>query len=275
MALAAAAAVFYVLSAAFLIVAYATLDPYSSSPASGFAHAGSWLQFVAWIVALCSVTAACWRSTLRGDWQGMTELALAAVGTLLIAIGFLIGAVNISAGLTPYVLLAVGTGIWTLLAFGLAAVRSLVEEQADAPGRARPRYAGLWLVVAGGLLLFAIGSGFTLDPTDRATGIAKGVLQASGAAGVGAAIAIARSKGYLTSRSARDAMTGIGLLAAANVAVAVVAGLVFGSGLTLNGIRIGMSIATAILLVAGATLGVAAWARVREIVAERGTVPFT
>jgi hypothetical protein len=51
--------------------------------------------------------------------------------------------------------------------------------------------------------------------------------------------------------------------------------LVFGSGLTLDGIRIGMSIATAIMLVAGATLGVAAWARVREIVAERGTMPFT
>ncbi len=152
MALAMAAASFLVLGSAFLIAAYATLTPTSVGTASGFIHAGLWLQFVAGIAALGAVCAAGWAQHLRSQWQGAAEMATGAAATLLIAIGWLIDATTTEASSAAYVLQGVGIGIWALLALGLAALRSLAEQAAESGAASkRPRYAGLWLIAAIGL----------------------------------------------------------------------------------------------------------------------------
>jgi hypothetical protein len=268
MALAVTAACFYVLGAAFSIAAYATLAPSSYGTSSGFLTAGLWLQFVAGLAAMGAAGVACWEQVQRRNWQGAGAAAVLAVGALLVAIGWLVAATSSTTTSTPETLLAVGIGIWALLALGMAALRSLAEQQtASTAGPDWPRYADLWLAAAAALLILAIGSGFTLDVTDQGTGITAGALHAFGAAGVGAAIAVARTRGLLASRPSVVALTGLGLLAATGIAVAVMAGVAFEPDATLLGIRIGISVAIAVELAAAAALGIAAWIRVRELVA--------
>jgi len=104
MALAVAAATFFVLGSAFLIAAYATLTPTSAGTASGFIHAGLWLQFVAGVSALGAVFAAGWAQVLHSQWQAAAEMVIGAVATLLIAIGWLIDATTTEASSAAYVL---------------------------------------------------------------------------------------------------------------------------------------------------------------------------
>lgn len=268
MALAVAAAGFFVLGSAFLIAAYATLTPTSAGTATGFIHAGLWLQFVAGTAALGAVCAAGWAQVLRSRWQAVAEIVIGAVATLMIAIGWLIDATATDADSAAYVLQGVGIGIWALLGLGVAALRSLAEQATNSGEAAkRSRYAGLWLIAAIGLVLLAVGTGFTLDPLDDGTAIAAGVLQAAGAGVLCGAVTAARRRGYLISRPAAVAEVALGLLAGSGVAVAVVGGLVFGTDVTLTGIRAGMPIAIATQLAAVAVLGLAAWMRVRELAA--------
>jgi len=128
--------------------------------------------------------------------------------------------------------------------------------------------------VALGLVLLAVGAGFTLDPLEQGTAIAAGVLQAVGAGVLCGAVTAARARGYLDSRPAAVARIGLGLLAGAGAAIALVGGLVFGADVTLTGIRIGMSIAIAIQLAAIAVLGLAGWIRVREPAADMRSYPL-
>ena len=266
MALVVLAAGLFVLADAFLVAAYAVVTPESAGTASGLGHAGLWLQFAAGIAALGAVCAACWEQVLRSLWQGAAEIAIAAIGTLLIVIGMLLDATSGSSASS--VMEATGIGIWALLALGIAAFRSIAEQApggTDAAGQ--PRYAVLWVAAAAGLTLLAVGSGFTLDITSKGTGIAVGVLEGAGALALCAVVAAARGRGYLASRPAADAQAGLALLAAAGAAIAIVAGVVFGSGLTVTGIRVGMSVAIAVQLAAMTVLALAAWTRVRELAA--------
>lgn len=268
MALAMAAASFLVLGSAFLVAAWAILTPTSAGTATGFIHAGLWLQFVAGVAALGAVCAAGWAQVLRARRQAVAEMATGAVATLLIAIGWLINATTTAANSAAYVLQAVGIGIWALLALGVAALRSLSEQAADSEDAVRgPRYAALWLIAAIGLVLLAVGSGFTLDPLDQGTAIAAGVLQAMGAGVLCGAVTVACIRGCLSSGPVAITQIGLGLLAGAGVAIAVTGGLVFGPDATLTGIRAGMSTATTIQLAAIAVLGLAGWIRVRELAA--------
>lgn len=229
MALAVAGACFFVLGSAFLIAAWVTLTPTSAGTAGGFINAGLWLQFIAGVAALGAVCAAGWAQVLRHKRQAAAEVATAAVATLLIAIGWLTDAATSEANSAAYVLQAVGIAIWALLALGVAALCSLTEQAHDSEESAkRPRSAALWLIVAIGLVLLAIGAGFTLDPLDQGTAIAAGVLQAAGAGILCGAVNAARLRGYLNSRPAAVAPVGLGLLADSGAAVAVVGGLVFG-----------------------------------------------
>lgn len=108
MALAVAAAGLFVLGSAFLIAAYATLTPTSAGTATGFIHAGLWLQFVAGVAALGAVCAAGWAQVLRRHWQAAAEMVTGAVATLLIAIGWLIDATTTDADSAAYVLQGIG-----------------------------------------------------------------------------------------------------------------------------------------------------------------------
>jgi hypothetical protein len=273
MALGALAAFVFVLGDAFGVAAYAVLTPSNVGTSSDFIHASDWLQFVAGVAALAAVCAGGWELVLQRAWEGVWEIVAGTLGTLIIAIGLLISAVFAQSSSASNIVGAVGFGVWALLVLSRAARRSLAEQGAASDGRtAPPRQAILWLVAASGILLLAIGFGFTPDISSKAIGIAAGCLEAVGVSVLLGALAAARTEGYLPSRAAPIALGGLVILAVAFASFAVVSGVVFGPNATLTGIRVGIPIAITIELIAVATLGFAAWTRVRElvIVSQRG-----
>lgn len=260
------AASLFALAAAFGVAAYAVLTPASSGTSRGFLHAADWLQFAAAVIAWAAICLVGWELVLARSWAGAWETGTAAVATLLVAIGLLVNAGSGESSSAAGVLVAVGVGVWAALVLSRAARRSLAEQESASAGAAPQRQAVLWLVAAAGLFVLAVGLGFTVQVTSKGTGIAAGVLKAAGTAVLLGALATARAKGYTHSFSALAATAGIAILAAAFAAMATVAGLVFGSGVTLTGLRVGISIALTIEVLAVATLAIAAWMRVRELV---------
>jgi len=276
MALLVAGAVVFVLGTAFLIAADATLSPSSLGASSDLAEAGRWLQFLAGACALGAVCTAGWELILRSEWVAGAEVAVVALGALLLTTGLLVSAA--SNGSTPAapVTGAVGIGIWALLVLSRAARASLAEQgpahgartavpaapAAPASRGGRGRQADLWLAAAIGLFVLAIGYGFTAAAASWGPGIAAGLLQAVGVAVLAGSVAAARTRGLLRSRPVPGVLTGLALLAVSFFAAAIVAGLAFG---TLAALGAGLAVVTAVELAGGTVLGVAAWTQVREL----------
>jgi hypothetical protein len=273
MALLVAGAVVFVLGTAFLIAADATLSPSSLGASSDLAEAGRWLQFLAGACALGAVCTAGWELILRSEWVAGAEIAVVALGALLLTTGLLVSAA--SNGSTPAapVTGAVGIGIWALLVLSRAARASLTEQgpahgartavpAAPASRGGRGRQADLWLAAAIGLFVLAIGYGFTAAAASWGPGIAAGLLQAVGVAVLAGSVAAARTRGLLCSRPVPGVLTGLALLAVSFFAAAIVAGLAFG---TLAALGAGLAVVTAVELAGGTVLGVAAWTQVREL----------
>jgi hypothetical protein len=262
MVLVVAAACCYALSTGLTLAAFATLTLTSAGSSADLAQAAGWLTFVAALLALAAVCAAGWGQLLEGNKADAAELGVAATATLLITIGTLVGATSDGSSSATDVIQAVGIGVWAALVLVQAGRLSLAEQAAGA----RSRQASLWLAAAGGLFMFAIGSGFTTDITDKGTGVAAGLLQAAGMAALCGAVAIARASGFFRASPARVAISGLAIMAAGYLAAAIVAAVVFGIGdFTLTRVRIGMSVIAAIQLLGIAVLGWAAWARIRGL----------
>lgn len=270
MALLVAGAVVFVFGTAFVLASDATL-PSSSSASSDLAQAGHWLQFLAAVALLGAVCVAGWEVIVRSDWAAGAEIAAAALGTLLLMIGLAAFAASNGSSPSAAVTEAVGIGVWALLVLSRAARASLAEQgpvnsavqetRSALPGAQGRRQADLWLAAAIGLFALAIGYGFTAA-SSRGPGIAAGLLQAVGIAALAGALAVARTRQMLRSRPVPVILAGLALLAISFLADAVVAGLAFA---TLTALGVGLSIVTAVELAAVAALGLAAWARVREL----------
>jgi hypothetical protein len=270
MALLVAGAVVFVLGTAFLIASDATL-PSSLGASSDLAQAGRWLQFLGGACALAAVCVAGWELIVRSEWAAGAEIAAAALGTLLLAIGLLASAASNGSSSAGPVTSAVGIGIWALLVLSRAARASLTEQgpahaaRAAVPGSQGDRehhQADLWLAAAIGLFVLAIGYGFTSAAGSRGPGIAAGLLQAIGVGVLAGSVASARSRGMLRSRPVPGALAGLALLAVSFLAAAIVAGLAFG---TLTALGAGLATVTAFELAAVVALGLAAWTRVHEL----------
>jgi hypothetical protein len=274
MLVAVVAAFCYALGTALILKAIAVLTVSNLGTSKDLDTAGAWIQFAAALAALVAVCGAGWELVLRKDWPSFWETVVGAVGTLLIAIGFLIGAAS-EANPAASVVAAVGFGVWAVLLLSRAARRSLAEQDAaGAPSPVRQRQAALWLGAACGVFVLAVGFGFSPGFGDKGVAIAEGVLEATGVAVLLAFLAAARMRGYLQSRAVPVVLVGLALLSAAFAATAVVAGLVLGPDATLTGLRVGGSIRYAIELAAVVALGLAAWTRVRELsrpISSRGT----
>lgn len=210
-ALVVAAVVVFALGIAFLIAADGTLAPSTMGASSDLAQAARWLQFLAALVALAAVCWAGWELVLRSEWTGGFEIAAAALGTMLIMIGLLASAASNGGDPAAAVIVAVGIGIWALLVLSRAARTSLAEQAAHATAR-KPR-AELWLAAAVGLLVLAIGYGFTSAAGSRGPGIAAGVLEAAGVGILAGALVAARERGYARSRPVPSVLAGLALLA--------------------------------------------------------------
>lgn len=257
--------VVFVLGVAFLLASDATLASSSSVGASSdLAQAGRWLQFVAAGCVLAAVCTAGWEVILRSAWAAAAEIAAAAVGTLLLTIGMAAFAASNGSSPSAAVTGAVGIGVWALLVLSRAARTSLAE-QGPAPGAAQGagrHQSDLWLAAAVGLFALAIGYGFTSAAGSAGPGVAAGVLQAVGVAVLAGSVVVARSRQLLNSHPVPAALAGLALLAVSFLASAVVAGLAFG---TLTALGAGLTVASAVELAAVVALGLAAWARVREL----------
>jgi hypothetical protein len=262
MVLVVAASCCYALSTGLTLAAFATLTLTSTGSSTDLVQAAGWLTFVAALLALAATCGAGWGQLLGGSKADAVELGVAAVATLLITIGTLVGATSNGSSSATDVIEAVGVGVWAALLL-IRAGRISLTEQAIGAG---PRQATLWLAAAGGLFMFAIGSGFTTDITDKGTGIAAGLLQAAGIAALCGAVAVARASGFFPAGPARLTISGLAIVAAGYLAAAVVAAVVFGIGdFTLTRVRVGMSVIAAIQFLGIAVLGWAAWERVRGL----------
>lgn len=263
-ALIVVAAVVFVLGTAFLIAADGTLGPSTLGASSDLAQAARWLQFVTAVVALAAVCLAGWELVLRSEWISGSEMAAAALGTLMIMIGLLASAASDGSDPAAAVVGAVGIGIWALLVLSRAARTSLAEQASRTADRTagRKQQAELWLAAAVGLLVLAIGYGFTSAGGSRGPGIAAGILQAAGVAILAGSLVAARERGYARTRPVPGVLAGLALLAISFLAGAIVAGLAPGS---LAALGAGLAVAAAIELAAVAALGLAAWTRVREL----------
>jgi len=262
MVLIVAAACCYALSTGLTLAAFATLTLTSAGSSSDLAQAAGWLTFVAALLVLAAACGAGWGQLLEGNTASAAELGVAAAATLLITIGTLVGATSDGSSSATDVLEAVGIGVWAALVLVRAGRLSLAEQAAGA----RSRQVSLWVAAAGGLFMFAIGSGFTTDITDKGTGIAAGLLQATGIAALCGAVAVARASGFFPASPARVTISGLAIVAAGYLAAAIVAAVVFGIGdFTLTRVRVGMSVIAAIQFLGIAVLGWAAWERVRGL----------
>jgi hypothetical protein len=269
MMLTAAAAGLYALGTVFVVVAYATLSvdtPHGISTFRNWAHAADWLHFCGAFGALAAVGVAGWEALPSRDRYQIAEVTAAAVATLLVALGAFVAAVSSPSQPAADVIAAVGIGLWALIALVRAASYNLAEQQS--PGSATP-LVPLWLIAAGALVLLAVGSGFHVGPTNRGRGIAAGILEALGVALLAQVLISARSKGMMQSRPVSLVITGLLVLAVGFIGGAIVSGLVFTPQGTVKGLRIGVSIVNTILFVGVVILGLAAWARVGELVALR------
>ena len=254
-------AVVFVLGTGFMLASDATLASSANGASSDLAQAGRWLEFVAWLVLLAAVCTAGWEAIVHSEWAAGAEIAAAALGTLLLAIGAAAFAASNGSSPAAAVTSAVGIGVWALLVLSRAARVSLAE-QGPVYTADRPRRADLWLTAAIGLFALAIGYGFTSAASSAGPGVAAGVLEAAGAGALAGSLAAARSRELLNSRPVTVVLVGLALLAISFLAYAIVTGLSFG---TLTAVGAGLTIVTAVLLAAVVALGLAAWTRVREL----------
>jgi hypothetical protein len=269
-ALIVAGAVIFVLGTGFLLASDATLASSSPGASGDLAQAGRWLQFVAWLCLLGAVCTAGWDAIVRSEWTPGAEIAAAALGTLLVTVGFAAIAASNGSSSAAAVTIAVGIGVWALLVLSRAARVSLTEQGAGhAAGHAAVPHGGahrhqadLWLAAAIGLFALAIGFGFNSAASSAGPGIAAGLLQAVGIAAIAWAVVTARSRKMLNASPVALVLAGLALLAISFLAGAIVAGLAFG---TLTALGVGLTIVTAVELAAVVALGLAAWTRVREL----------
>jgi hypothetical protein len=266
-ALLVAGAVVFVLGTGFLLASDATLASSTPGASGDLAQAGRWLQFVAWACLLGAVCTAGWEAIVHSEWAAGAEIAVAALGALLLMIGSAAFAASDGSSPAAAVTSAVGIGVWAQLVLSRAARLSLTEQGpaqgAAVPGNGVRRQADLWLAAASGLFALAIGYGFTSASASQGPGIAAGLLQAVGVAVLAGSVATARSRQMLSSRPVPVVLTGLTLLAVSFLAYAIVAGLAFG---TLTALGAGLTVVAAVELAAVVALGLAAWTRVRELV---------
>jgi hypothetical protein len=272
-ALLVAAAVVFALGTAFVLASDASLSASSPNGSSDLAQAGRWLQFLAVACLLGAVCTAGWDATVRSEWAAAAETGAAAVGTLLLTIGFAAFAASNGASPAAPVTSAVGIGVWALLVLSRAARVSLAEQgpapvavpsavgAPAGPGGGR-RQAELWLAAAIGLFVLAIGYGFTAASGSRGTSVAAGLLEAAGAAILAGAVRAARARQLLPSRPVPYVLIGLALFAVSFLAYAIVAGVDFGS---VGALSAALTIVDAVGLAAAAVLGLAAWTQVRAL----------
>lgn len=279
MAIAAAGAALVVLGELLEVIAFAVLNINSPSTYVDLGHAHDWLFFAGVAIILGAVLMVTWSRIVHSQvathaghvtpvghtgvmgsmGQETAELVGASLATLFLAIGALVEASS-NGSTAGNALAAVGFGLWGLLALSRAGRHNLSQNQpAPTPGSAQ--LAGMWLAVALGLILLAVGYGIGYVATDRGSSIAASVIAAIGIAVWLGAMVRARTVGLLRDALVVRILIGLGIAIAAFVGDAIVAAIEFGPNGTVLGLRIGGAIVVALLGLAIAAFGLTAWSR--------------
>jgi hypothetical protein len=233
--------------------------------------AGSWLAAVALGLGVVGIGWVLGASLLRRRRADAVEAGAAAASTMLIMIGLLVSAATSPGGSEgANVVAAVGIGGWAALCVTKAGRRSLVEEAEHG----LVRQAALWLVAGAGLVVLAVAIGLpNASVNDQGLSIATAVLWVLGLAAIAEALVFARRRRFIVSRRFPELLAGIVTLAASYVAAVVVAGVAFGPGGSLTGVRVGVPIVSVIAAAGFVLLALAAWNRLRELTV--GPAPTT
>ncbi len=248
------------------VIGFAVLNINSPGTFTDLSHAHDWLLFGGSLLALGAVGLVAWRRIAEDQGRavlvgaGGLELGGATVATLFIALGSLVSAASSgsSAGDT---LSAVGIGLWGLLALVRSGRLSLADRTGP-PGSGMGRLTTIWVAVAAGLILLAIGYGISFGASSQGASIASGVIGAIGLGVWAAAVADARNHGLLSSPLVPRVLAALGLAAASFLAEAVVAGIVFGPSGTVTGLQVGGAVIDLLLGLSIAVFGHAAWLQV-------------
>ncbi|MDA8300853.1 MAG: hypothetical protein M0005_04760 [Actinomycetota bacterium] len=260
----AAAAALYAFGTLLGVVATSTFGPGDVGTYSDLFQAADWLQFVASLAALAAVCSPAWQALVTEGRPELPELAGAGLATLLVAVAALVLAASPSSQSSSDVVGAVGIGGWGLLALARAGRLGLAGRRGDGPAGSSS-LVPLWLVASGGLVALAVGAALAPTTVDQGLAVASGVVQGLGLAALTGAVFVASSRGFLQTAPVTAVAAGLATTAAAYLVSAVAGGFAYAPGGTLTEYRVGLSLASAVLFVGVALLGLAAWARARSL----------
>jgi hypothetical protein len=264
MLMAAGGAALVVLGRILGVIDYATLSLTEPGRFTDLAHAGAWLGFVGWLVALCGVAIVGWQLLVSRDTSGAAEVGAVALGALMITIGLLVTAVSLISD-TGSVLEAIGLGVWGLLAFVTAARRGQVLAPGGQQQIASDTQVPRWIISGVALVVLAVGTGLTYEVSGQGRSIAYGVMLAIGAGVLAVVVALAREVEFVKASSVVWVVVALALSAVFGIAAAVVAGVDFSSTGTLTGLRVGVSITFALSALSYAAFAIAAYVRAQEV----------
>ncbi len=257
------AAALAALGYALVLVGDAVISEGGSSATQNLVTAGSWIVFVGVLAALAGVGHLAWKMMLEQRWNDIWEVAGATVATLLLAIGHLLAATEVTSGSNSgAVVAAIGYGGWALVALGVAARRSVAEHKAS---QAVPQSV-YWIVAAVALVLVAVGTG--LPPAsfgDSTPEVVGGILAAIGIGGILAAIVAAKARGQVVTQVFGTLAASLGLLSLAKLGVGISSAIIYSASTSLTELKIGSIIPLAIEVIGFIVLAVAAFQRSVEV----------
>lgn len=257
-------------------IAYATYSgPQDTSTFQNLETAASWLIFVSAFVVLCATCFMAWTLYVARQWTSLQEIGVAAISTLMIAIGFLINASSSppSVNNTGNIVAAIGFGGWAIVTVISAARHALVEQEIPA----EVHQAVLRLGGAGALVLIAVSIGLPAPRLDQASlAIATEVVAAAGFSGLLLVLSLARSRSLIITRQFPTVALGLGLLVLGSIAYAVGSGIVFGPPpYSIVSFRIALAIPAFIEALAFLVLAWAAFGRFAELSSSDNQQPPT
>ncbi|MCL5048441.1 MAG: hypothetical protein M1374_06635 [Firmicutes bacterium] len=234
-------------------LAYITLSYTSNTASQDLSTASVWINLCAVIGYLANLGNLSFDAMVKKEWKVFGELGGMTVAFFIMAIGFLVSALNVNTIAGNSTMVAVAIGLVSLVLLYRAADLSI---EAQNNGQSS-REGKLWLVSFLGVLLLSIGYGIASSSSSSA--VAAGVLSAIGFALIGGVVATAYKNGQLASVVTLYVVRSAGILAIASLVAAILQGIEFSPSSSLTGVQIAGAVPAFLLAVAYGVLAYATW----------------
>jgi hypothetical protein len=248
-------------------LAYAIYNHSNSTPSQNLEIAGGWLFFVASFDILVTICYLAWEAFLERKSKLVAELGALSLATLILAIGFLITAIDsFRSPEAANVLMAIGIAGWGIVVLIKAAQQALIEQEAFGG----IHQAGIRAVGALALLFLAVAAVLpNASITQKTLAITTNVFWAVGTAVLLVAVSIARSRAIFSAYSSKFTILGLTLISLSYVLDIVAVAIVYGPGpYNITSYRIAMSVPEFISAIGFLIL---AWAAFRQLIAQATT----